>query len=268
MSAKISSLSVIFMVISCSIATVVPFLLLVFFRVRKKADILPFFVGCLIMLVFALVLESAMHQAVLSSPLGALIQGNTLLYALYGGLAAGFFEETGRLFAFKTLLRKRMDKDANALMYGAGHGGFESVLLIGMTMINNLIWTELINSGNTAVLTGSLTGEALAQVEASIQTLIETQPLDFLMGGIERLFAIALHISLSVLVWFAVKKKGKFYLFPMAILIHALVDALSVVIAAAGLPTAAVEAVVGTMSLAAAVQAKKVWNECRSEEQT
>ena len=54
----------------------------------------------------------------------------------------------------------------------------------------------------------------------------------------------------------------------MAILIHALVDALSVVIAAAGLPTAAVEAVVGTMSLAAAVQAKKVWNECRSEEET
>jgi len=134
-------------------------------------------------------------------------------------------------------------------------------------MINNLIWTELINSGNTAVLTGSLTGEALAQVEASIQTLIETQPLDFLMGGIERLFAIALHISLSVLVWFAVKKKGKIYLFPMAILIHALVDALSVVIAAAGLPTAAVEAVVGTMSLAAAVQAKKVWNECWAEEE-
>lgn len=195
MNDKISSLSVTFMVVSCSIATVVPFLLLVYFRVRKRADILPFFAGCLTMFVFALVLESVMHQAVLSSPAGALIQGNTLLYAVYGGLAAGLFEETGRLFAFKTLLRKRMDKDANALMYGAGHGGFESVVLVGLTMMNNLIWTELINSGNTAVLTGGLTGEALAQVEASIQTLITTEPLDFLMGGVERLFAIALHIS-------------------------------------------------------------------------
>ena len=266
MNEKISSLSVAFMVVSCSIATVVPFLLLVYFRVRKKADMLPFFVGCLIMLVFALILESVMHQAVLSSPFGALIQSNTLLYALYGGMAAGLFEETGRLFAFKTLLRKRMDKDANALMYGAGHGGFESVFLVGLTMMNNLIWTELINSGNTAVLTGNLTGEALAQVESSIQTLITTPPTDFLMGGVERLFAIALHISLSVLVWFAVKEKDKFYLYPMAILIHALVDGLTVIIAAAGLPTAAVEAVVGTMALAAAVQAKKVWTECREEE--
>lgn len=266
MNDKISSLSVTFMVVSCSIATVVPFLLLVYFRVRKRADILPFFAGCLTMFVFALVLESVMHQAVLSSPAGALIQGNTLLYAVYGGLAAGLFEETGRLFAFKTLLRKRMGKDANALMYGAGHGGFESVVLVGLTMMNNLIWTELINSGNTAVLTAGLTGEALAQVEASIQTLITTEPLDFLMGGVERLFAIALHISLSVLVWFAVKEKGRFYLYPMAILIHALVDGLTVVIAAAGLPTVAVEAVVGTMSLAAAVQAKKVWSECREED--
>ena len=53
---------------------------------------------------------------------------------------AGIFEETGRFLAFKTVLRKKQGKDINALMYGAGHGGFEAAALLGITMINNIIY--------------------------------------------------------------------------------------------------------------------------------
>ena len=45
----------------------------------------------------------------------------------------------------------------------------------------------------------------------------------------ERIGAVALHISLSVLVWFAVKNKKRFWLFPLAIVLHALVDAVAVI---------------------------------------
>jgi uncharacterized membrane protein YhfC len=90
------------------------------------------------MLLFAFVLEQIVHSIVLTSPAGTKIQGSIWLMALYGGLMAGLFEETGRFLAFKTILRSKRNNDANALMYGAGHGGFEAMMILGITMISNL----------------------------------------------------------------------------------------------------------------------------------
>lgn len=259
MTGTVSALSIAFMAISCVIGFAIPIVLLIYFRKKKGADILPFFIGCAVMLVFALLLESAVHRLVLFSDIGKMIQNNIWLYALYGGLMAGIFEETGRFLAFKTVLRKKQGKDINALMYGAGHGGFEAAALLGITMINNIIYSVMVNSGNTAALTGTLSGDVLAQVEASIQALITTPSYQFLLGGVERIFAVILQLFLSVLVWFAVKKKGKGYLYPLAILIHFLVDALTVVLSGLGVNMIMIEIVIGILSVLTAFFAKKVW---------
>ena len=48
----------------------------------------------------------------------------------------------------------------------------------------------------------------------------------WLIGLWERFSALVLHLGLSLLVWVAVRKGGKWlWLFPAAILLHALVDA-------------------------------------------
>lgn len=65
-----------------------------------------FFAGAAAFILFAMILEQLLHSAVLRSPAGAVLQGNIWLYGLYGGLAAGLFEETGRLAAFRLLLKK------------------------------------------------------------------------------------------------------------------------------------------------------------------
>lgn len=141
MNENVPTLSIVFMVISCLIAFLVPVGLLLYFRIKKKADILPFFIGCAVMLIFAFVLEQLAHSLILGSAAGIIIQKNTLLYALYGGLMAGLFEETGRFVAFKTVLKRKQEKDQNALMYGAGHGGFEAIVILGLAMINNIIYS-------------------------------------------------------------------------------------------------------------------------------
>lgn len=246
------------MVIAGLVGLAIPVLLFIWFRVKKKADILPFFVGCLVMLVFAFVLEAIVHRIVLGSDAGAVIQGNTWLYALYGGLMAGLFEETGRFIAFKTILKKQQGKDVNALMYGAGHGGFEALSILGSAMLNNLIWSVLINLGQMDKLTNGLSGDILAQVENAISKLMTTPSYQFLLGGVERVFAVILHIALSVLVWFAVKKR-KFWLYPLAIFIHFFVDAATVVLAGYDVPVVLVECVVGALAVAAALIAKLVW---------
>lgn len=254
----VSELSIVFMVISSLAGFAIPVILLIFFRKKKEADILPFFVGCAVMLVFALILESAVHQIVLGSSVGERILGNIWLYALYGGLMAGLFEETGRFIAFKTVLKKQ-DKDVNALMYGAGHGGFEAAVLLGFTMISNIAIAVIINSGNTSVLTENLSGDTLTQMEAALKDLTMTAPYIFLIGIIERVFAVTLQIALSVIVWTAVKNKKRWYLYPAAILIHFFVDAAAVILMHYNVPTLLIEVLVGVMAALVAVFAKNLF---------
>ena len=232
----------------------------------KKPDALPFLAGCSVMLLFAMTLERLMHYVVLVvSPAGAVIQSNVWLLALYGGLMAGLFEETGRFLAFKTVLKKYLGKNENALMYGAGHGGLEAIMVLGMTSINNLTVALMINAGETASLTEALSGEALEQAEGIIQTMITTPSWNFLLGGVERIFAVILQIALSVIVWAAVKQAGKGFLYPAAIGIHFLVDALPVLLSQYGVPVLVVEAVVGLMAAGAAVFARFVWQGLKNQ---
>ena len=266
MTGTVPTLSIVFMAVSILIGFGLPLALFLYFRLKKKADILPFFIGCAVMVLFALVIEALVHKVVLGSAVGEKIQNNVWLYGLYGGLMAGLFEETGRFLAFKTVLKKYQGKDVNALMYGAGHGGIEAAILLGMTMVNNLTYSVMINTGSSDTLLAPLTGELKAQVQSAIQALITTPSYQFLLGGVERIFAVALQIALSVLVWFAAKKSGKRWLFPAAIALHALVDAATVILAGNGVNLFLVEAVVGAFALLYVLIAKLVWKANAREE--
>ena len=237
-----------------------PVLLLIYYR-KKGADILPFFIGCLVFVMFALILEPLMHQLVLKVlPVGKTILGNTLLYALYGGLAAGVFEETGRFLAFMTVLKKKLGNDRNALMYGAGHGGIEAILTLGLAYMGNIVMSVLINAGQTDMLTATATGEAAEQLKAVLDSLVTTAPWTYLLAIVERTLAITTHICLSVLVFFAVKKPDKGWLFPTAILLHAALDGVMVILAA-HLPTVAVEGCLAVMVLGLVLLARAVWRQ-------
>ena len=255
---SVPTLSIAFMALAALFCFAVPVLLLIYYR-KKGADILPFFIGCAVFVIFALILESLMHQLVLKGlPVGETILGNTLLYALYGGLAAGVFEETGRFLAFRTVLSRKLGNDRNALMYGAGHGGIEAILIVGLTYIGNIVISMLINAGQADLLTATATGEAAEQLKAVFDSLITTAPWTYLLAIVERAVAITTHICLSVLVWFAVKKPGKGWLFPVAILLHAALDGILVILAA-HLPPVAVEGCLVVMALGLVFLTRALW---------
>ena len=125
---SVPTLSIVFMSVSALTGIVLPIALLIFFRKKHKTGIKPFFIGCATFIVSALIIERIFHSIILNSDIGKMIQGNIWLYGIYGGLMAGLFEETGRFVAFKTVLKKEIINDKNALMYGAGHGVLKSFL--------------------------------------------------------------------------------------------------------------------------------------------
>ena len=261
MTGSVPVLSIVLMAVSCALCFLVPLALFLYLRLVKKADVYPFFAGCAVMLLFAFILESGMHSLVLNSAAGPVIRNNIWLYAIYGGFMAGLFEETGRYLAFAFALKRYRAKNVNALMYGAGHGGFEAIAIVGLTMINNITWSVMINNGTISTMLSSLSGDQLTQAQQSVALLAATPSYQFLLGGVERLFAIALHIALSVIVWFAVKWEGKLYLYPAAIMIHFAVDAAAALLSGLGVNVIIIEAVVAVLTAAAVLFARRLWRE-------
>lgn len=231
----VSGLSIAFFVLNIILGIAFPTVLFIYFKKKYGCSFIPFLVGVGTFFVFSMVLESLVHALVLSSPLYDVFQNNIWLYALYGGLMAGIFEETGRFLAMKLLLKKHYANDHNALMYGAGHGGFEAFALLTMTYISNIIYAVIINSGlEQTILDTAPSEELAAQVQGIFDTLINTQPTLFLAASVERIPAIAFHLALSVIVWFAVTRPGKIWMFPAAIILHAVYDAAAVIINSVG----------------------------------
>src|ERR1700739_967956 len=72
-----------------------------------KIKLTPFFSGVGVFLVFAICLEQLMHFYFLKTNVytKSLLE-NPWILAVYGCMAAALFEETGRLIAFKFILKK------------------------------------------------------------------------------------------------------------------------------------------------------------------
>ncbi|MCR4570477.1 MAG: YhfC family intramembrane metalloprotease [Bacteroidales bacterium] len=218
--------SLIMMAANAVLGIAIPICLSVYLVRKHHAKLSTILIGAGTFILFALVLESIMHQLVLKGPHGTSILNNTLRYAIYGGLAAGVFEETGRFLSMKFLMKKEPSAPLPGVAYGIGHGGVEMLIVFGITMINNLAISALINAGQTDIIFSKVPDDAVAQLQAQLDQLQTIGAGALLIGLWERFSALVLHLGLSMLVWVAVRKGGKWlWLFPVAIALHAVVDA-------------------------------------------
>lgn len=257
-SATVPAMSMAMMAIAIVCVAVMFFGMMIYAKKKLNASLKPFFVGCAVFIIFAMILESIMHNIVLRSSVGETIQNNIWLYALYGGFAAGVFEETGRFLAFKTVVKKS-EKKLDSVVYGMGHGGVEALLIVGLSFIGSIVISVLINSGMSDMLYQGVTEQAaIESVDAQIKSLTVTAPYMYLASILERVIAITYHISASVLVY-AAARRGKIWLYPVMILIHALYDGAAVVIASTGINTFIVEGILAVMTVLIVLFAVKVY---------
>lgn len=150
--------------------------------------------------------------------------------ALTLGLTAGLCEELARAggYAFLQKWKPAWLRFQDGVMLGLGHGGFEAMAIggvltaAGVSALLPLIGTDLTTLGLPP-----------AQIE-NIQFQLDSLTANPLYAGIpllERLIAMAAHVSFSVLVWQAFAR-GQFrrdwFFIPLAILYHTLLDFVAV----------------------------------------
>jgi uncharacterized membrane protein YhfC len=153
----------------------------------------------------------------------SLFIGSQTLLVLVLSLRAGLVEEFGRFVAFKFFLRKKRAL-GDAVMYGVGHGGIEVLLVYTLAMASSLSLMLMANTGALDALVASAPEQA-AVLRDTVDTLAESSPLFLSLGLFERVSAMILHISLSVVVFCAVRQRKALYLV-LAILLHTLTNSL------------------------------------------
>ncbi len=164
-----------------------------------------------------------------------------LLGALLLGLSAGLFEELTRWLGLRFWLKDARSWNS-ALMYGAGWGGVEAILL-GLVVLWALVQALLFQQG---LLQSIIPPEQLGPVEAQFAAYWETPLFLNLLGAVERAFALVLQVSLSVMVMRAFTHSNRLWLVA-AIAWHALVDAVAVV-AITQVGAVATEAIIAVMA--------------------
>lgn len=158
-----------------------------------------------------------------------ILSSNPYAHGVFLAITAGLFEETGRFLFIKGLLKKNR-RYVDGIAFGLGHGGIEAMALTGLTMLNTLVVMVAINLGAFEQLAA---GQPEAVVRTLLQQYLALGPLDLLLGGAERIFAITLHIGLSLVVLQGINKGRGLYYLVAAILIHGAVDFIAVVMTTA-----------------------------------
>jgi ABC-2 type transport system permease protein len=141
--------------------------------------------------------------------------------AIVLGLTAGLTEELARAVGYAIVRRARRYDDA--VMMGLGHGGIEA-MIIGVLVAASVSSLWLMQAGVLPEI--ELTAEQSAALSQQLE-LITGSPMLAFLPLLERLIALTLQVSLSIIVLLAFVRRNWLYVV-MAVVVHAAVDFVAV----------------------------------------
>lgn len=221
---------------------------LVFYYYRKyRFSLKAFFTGAAVFFFFQIILRVPMLVFLSSQPWFSDLSVNLFFSAVViGGFTAGLFEECGRYLGFRFILHKELSWE-NGLAYGLGHGGIEAIILVGLTYINNIVLSLMINSGTFDRFAAPQLGAEASLIKSQ---LVNLPAHVFATAGVERALTLLIQIALSLTVLYAVKRRQPLFLLA-AILLHTVLNAGAVYLQAANAGVWLIELYVAAFAAAA-----------------
>jgi uncharacterized membrane protein YhfC len=147
------------------------------------------------------------------------------IIGLLFGLSAGVFEETARYIVYKRWLPRNRSW-GEGLMFGIGHGGIEAVIF-GLLALWGFLQLVTFRNLSPDALSAVLSPEKVELVQSYLVTYWGAPWYTNLLGTVERLGAMAIHLGATLMVLQAFNRKNIGWFF-LAVLWHTLVDALAV----------------------------------------
>lgn len=160
------------------------------------------------------------------------------------GLTAGVCEEVARYLCYR-LLAPRARTFRDGVMLGAGHGGIEAIIL---GILSGYTFIQMASLQQTGLDGLGLTGAQLDLARQQVSAYWASPAYLAVLGAVERLFSLTLHVSLSVVV-LQVFLRHQWRWLGLAIGYHALADGVMILVAQWQWHVLLIEAVVGLFAL-------------------
>lgn len=182
--------------------------------------------GVGIFVIFQLMTRIPMVQLA-QALVGPQIRSSTLLTAIWLVLlsfTAGLFEEFGRYVGYRWIMPKDPKTWKVGVMYGIGHGGIESIVLVGLTQLTLLailIFYPLIADYLPQELRGPLTQQTAL--------LVGSPAWLPLLAAWERFWTVLFHVAMSLVV-LQVFRRGSIGWLWLAIGLHTLTNVVVVAV--------------------------------------
>lgn len=213
--------------ITLLITLVAPIAIFIFYGIRHSKEGIwsALALGALGFFVMQMVIRIPILQALSLLPgFVAFANNHYVIYSLILAFTAGLFELVGRYVVAK-LMAKRLTYH-RSVAAGLGHGGIEAILLVGMTYINNLLYSFMINTGAFDALINQVSTSVDVYPLISIkETLIETPAAIYLLAGYERILTMICHLAMTLIVCYFVAKKQDIKGVVICLALHTLLDA-------------------------------------------
>jgi uncharacterized membrane protein YhfC len=155
-------------------------------------------------------------------PSGYSETADLIILALFLGFSAGVFEEVARYVTYRFWATDARSW-GRGLMLGAGHGGIEAILLGVLVLVNSTVLVGL----SRGYFWGLIPTEQAPLVTEQLTAVGALPWYMMLLGAVERVFALCLHLACSILVLQLFVRGGVRWLV-LAIVWHAAVDATAV----------------------------------------
>ncbi len=223
----VGTASILAMVVTLFISTVLPILVYIVYGVKNKGKGVwtAWLIGAAGFTIMQLVIRTPILSLLsLSAGFVTFAKEHYTMYVLVLAFTAALFELVARYVIAKILQKKQFFEKAVAV--GLGHGGIEAIALIGLAYVNNILYSLMINTGvyDTLVSQTASMGVDTTSLLVAKASLIETSPTMFLLAGYERILTMILHVAMTVLVFYFVKKKKDIVGIILCLLIHTLID--------------------------------------------
>jgi len=192
------------------------------FRRRTLVRWNPFIAGAIVFSLFQLFTWLPVSTW-LDSAVGSELPSGlpAFLWLLTMAFAGTLLEESGRLWGFQVLFRRSGEglDWQNGVMYGLGHGGVESMLLIaGLTFLYLLAYVAVSLIGVDAIV-ASLGGTPSAAFSEALQGIADTTWTQPLVVAFERVLGLVHQVAWSLLVMESLVTRQKRW-FAYAVLYH------------------------------------------------
>lgn len=226
----VSLTSIAAMILTLVISLFLPVILLIAYAGthRKKKVVSAWFLGAAGFFVTQMLIRTPILTVLGLFPAFLdFVMKHYVAYALILAFTAGLFEVAGR-YAVAKILRKELTFE-RSLAAGLGHGGIEAMLLIGITYINNLIYTVMINTGTFDIMveqTAAL-GVDTSSLLAIKDTFFTTPAYIFCLAGYERILTMISHTAMTLIVCYYVTKKQDLKGVLICLAFHTLLDGVS-----------------------------------------